>query len=552
MDNGSLPMTEVATQKMRADGSTSWVVRDPFFPVEDVKDNFNRANEGPPPSASWTSGAKGVTGLGEHVVSGNQLKNTAQYAYSYYSALELGDDCEAYITLASNWNGTADLALALADTATVTSASWNCYEVYVSTANTYEISKSVAGTKTVLTNGALTLSVGDSVGIRRIGNRVVLLRRPSGGGWGYVAHAVDSTHTGPYYAAVYMDGKADASQTLDNFGASNVDIDQHIYGPDAAAACQLVSRPADTEILEFYLRVQNVGQANVQGVVATFESNGLNTEVRLGTWDGSVYDVVTVESTASISSGDYVAASVVGDQIQAWHLPLGGDTWSLLATGTDSTYMTAGAVGFYFSDAVAEIDNFYAGTIDTGDLQETLIDETFKWIWTVRDLLPRFTDLYTPNWLQESDVALSLYTLYARTIEDLYVWLEDAGYQAIPHLATLTMPLWEEILDIAVSPNTSWIERRNLATIKRSVVYPEELRTEFFDVIRRLTGVLPSSIVEDYANYRIDLVTAAESGSRLARDLDRVIQERKPVGIQVNNNVTGFLADFGRADLDAV
>lgn len=64
------------------------------FPTTGIIDNFNRADEGPPPSSNWTDLANGLK-----VVS-NQVDGTTDGVnWSCWNVATFGPDCEAYMTM---------------------------------------------------------------------------------------------------------------------------------------------------------------------------------------------------------------------------------------------------------------------------------------------------------------------------------------------------------------------------------------------------------------------------------------------------------------------
>lgn len=82
------------------------------FPTNAVLDNFNRANEGPPPSTSWTN----FIGSGSQVVS-NAWAPSANSGDngSYWNPQTFGPDCEVYMTGATLSTSYMDSYLRLAD-----------------------------------------------------------------------------------------------------------------------------------------------------------------------------------------------------------------------------------------------------------------------------------------------------------------------------------------------------------------------------------------------------------------------------------------------------
>jgi hypothetical protein len=83
------------------------------FPTSSVIDDFNRANEGPPPSSSWDYSLLGGSTNGVKVIS-NQCGGDAAAAggRNAYWKTSFGPDCEAYCTLAVS-PGATDIELVL-------------------------------------------------------------------------------------------------------------------------------------------------------------------------------------------------------------------------------------------------------------------------------------------------------------------------------------------------------------------------------------------------------------------------------------------------------
>jgi hypothetical protein len=68
------------------------------FPVNGVLDDFNRANQGPPPSANWTN-LYTTSYPGTVSVVSNEAASTAAWAAIYWNPVQFGPDCEAYYNL---------------------------------------------------------------------------------------------------------------------------------------------------------------------------------------------------------------------------------------------------------------------------------------------------------------------------------------------------------------------------------------------------------------------------------------------------------------------
>lgn len=72
--------------------------RQPSFPLTPILDNFNRANEGPPPSANWTGDFD--PGFGDDlIVLDNLLQTSFGNGSAYWNQSIYGPDCEVYSTV---------------------------------------------------------------------------------------------------------------------------------------------------------------------------------------------------------------------------------------------------------------------------------------------------------------------------------------------------------------------------------------------------------------------------------------------------------------------
>jgi hypothetical protein len=72
------------------------------FPTTPILDDFNRANEGPPPSANWSAyHASWGFGDGLEVVSNQCKGNSYNLCGDWWSVETFGSDCEVYVTIAT-------------------------------------------------------------------------------------------------------------------------------------------------------------------------------------------------------------------------------------------------------------------------------------------------------------------------------------------------------------------------------------------------------------------------------------------------------------------
>jgi hypothetical protein len=183
------------------------------FPTTGVLDNFNRADEGPPPSANWTDTWTGLGG--GTLVNSNEL-GTPFYGDSYWSASTFGPNSEVYVTIAY-WDYTY-YAVRLQDPGT----SYSCYRLDHGQAEESEtfLSRVDGGFVTQLGAylSAATAGTTGKVGIEASGTSISMYE-DAGGGWSLVGTRTDGTYTAAGYIGV---GFGTASGLLDDFGGGTI------------------------------------------------------------------------------------------------------------------------------------------------------------------------------------------------------------------------------------------------------------------------------------------------------------------------------------------
>lgn len=223
---GSSPTAnEIADAVWSALNSVSFL-----FPTSPIVDDFNRTDQGPPPSADWTNGfAGGFGGSTEpgHEVLSNELGNTFNdVAQNWYNVFPCGPDCDVYLTI-TDVTGVLSWGLA-ARLTEIDGFSSNGYAVIVNPSGItgenrgYAIYRIDNGAITSLASGAesdVGVMSGDTYGIRVMGNNIQLWA-DTGEGWKMKLSAVDSTHKGAGYAGVITESGPLAR--WDNFGAGNI------------------------------------------------------------------------------------------------------------------------------------------------------------------------------------------------------------------------------------------------------------------------------------------------------------------------------------------
>lgn len=167
------------------------------FPLTGILDNFNRSNEGPPPSSNWDIVQHG------HVVSSNQANATeTDDILSVWTAATY-DNPEAYLTVAGADTASVYSFYLLRGYATV--AAQDGYEAWFDLRTGYKVLHMcrVDNQEETQLDDLVDISdiaTGDKVGCRLLNNVLSAWWQPAGGNWTLLAVRTDNTYTGqPYY-----------------------------------------------------------------------------------------------------------------------------------------------------------------------------------------------------------------------------------------------------------------------------------------------------------------------------------------------------------------
>lgn len=184
------------------------------FPVNSVIDNFNRANEGPPPSASWGGiWENGSVGL---VVTGNTCSNASNANGTSYWGTSFGPDVEAFVTITA-FGSYQGVAARLAGTL---GSSPNGYYVQAESSNVVTLFRVDGGSFVQLgASFSQTISNGDKLGISVVGTTVTAYYKAGAGAWTALGNRTDSTYSAAGKVGLRSSG---TSVVLDDFGGGSV------------------------------------------------------------------------------------------------------------------------------------------------------------------------------------------------------------------------------------------------------------------------------------------------------------------------------------------
>lgn len=177
-----------------------------MFPTTPILDNFNRADEGPPPSANWTD-----IGNGLEVISNQAAGSAVGDNISYWNPITFGPDSEVYVTIPVTdvVNGVIYLRF--------NTGSFNGYGlIFGASTSSLSVIRLDGGVPTPL-GAAISqaISNGDSVGLRVIGSTIKVYYKAAAGSWTFLDSRTDATYSA---AGALLLVVVDTTMRLDNFG----------------------------------------------------------------------------------------------------------------------------------------------------------------------------------------------------------------------------------------------------------------------------------------------------------------------------------------------
>lgn len=185
-------------------------------------DDFNRTNEGPPLSSSWTQSGRVSYGF-QVVTNEGQAETVSNTCEEYYNVRDYGPDVEAHYTIGQVSSTTfSSVAVRMADEDT---ANVDCYYAQQRGTTGLQLWRLDNDTDTAL--GSIqtqTIATGDKIGISAIGTTITGYFDDGGAGWAPFDSTMDSTYSsaGPVGQATFLNGGAATQFTFDNWYAGTV------------------------------------------------------------------------------------------------------------------------------------------------------------------------------------------------------------------------------------------------------------------------------------------------------------------------------------------
>lgn len=202
------------------------------FPTTGILDDFNRANEGPPPSASWSS--SGYTAASQASVVSNEVK-FATFAGGGAWGTTFGPDSEGYMTLGATLMSNNIPFLIMVRGKEIGAATIDCYQARLDRIDANpgflmrinRIDNNVSTTLGASDNDtAGTIASGMKIGLEVVGSTLTTYFNRSGT-WTSVSSRSDSTYADAGYVLMTC---TEAAASFDDFGGGT------IPGPTATVA----------------------------------------------------------------------------------------------------------------------------------------------------------------------------------------------------------------------------------------------------------------------------------------------------------------------------
>ncbi len=216
-----------------------------------VLDNFNRANQGPQPSSSWSKFG-GSVGEGLQV-SSNAVTRTSSGSYrqgSYWNPSTFGPDSQVYVTVNNRTAGDEiELGVRLNSVGAGTTTG---YSLNIDGNDNWGFSKYTNGNGSGLDTGTVkSIAVGDKIGLTVSGSTLTAWHKPAAGSWTVVSTINDSTYTGAGYIGANIAGSS--SSAIDDFSGGTTPTSTQKQGD--------LNSDGSVNILDLSILLSRYGQA---------------------------------------------------------------------------------------------------------------------------------------------------------------------------------------------------------------------------------------------------------------------------------------------------
>lgn len=191
------------------------------FPRTALLDDFNRANEGPPPSANWSN----ITGVSDNivVVSNEAGPEADGEGYALWTASTFGPDCEVWVTISTKGTEEHGLFIRTAQGGDITTL-----DAYFLDVNEIGGAANDDWTFYEVTNGSFAalgatvqqeVASGDSFGIEMISSTMLGYYKAGAGAWVEILNRTDATISAAGNIGILIELEP---ARFDNFGGGTI------------------------------------------------------------------------------------------------------------------------------------------------------------------------------------------------------------------------------------------------------------------------------------------------------------------------------------------
>ena len=277
------------------------------FPTTSVIDNFNRSNEGPPPSASW-----GEWDAGLKVVSNRAVGNDGTNHNYWNGASSDYTDVEVYTTIVTSPASLDQVCL----TARFNYGTYSGYLIQWSKDYGLYLHRWVSGGDTTIQTDAGEFANGDSIGMSVVGSDPVVItiyKKASGGSWASVFTYSDSNAN-----RITASGKIGlrtlgTTATLDDFGGGTYTPDTTPPVRSAGAPSGSLTTPGATKTLSLTTdenatcKYSTTANTSYGDMTLTFSGTTTTHTKLVSTSNGTTYNyyVRCIDADSNANTTDY-------------------------------------------------------------------------------------------------------------------------------------------------------------------------------------------------------------------------------------------------------
>jgi hypothetical protein len=183
------------------------------FPASAILDSFNRADTGPPPSASWTSTWE--PGSAGHSVVSNVCLSASGNSTTYWNTT-FGPNVEVYTKVATSSISYLQLAARLINVGTSNVSGY----LLSTTGGNLEVYRIDNDAYTLLgASISQTVSNGDSIGMSIVGSTITVWYKSGAGSWTNMGTRTDSNYSGAGKIGIRSGSSNDK---FDDFGGGTI------------------------------------------------------------------------------------------------------------------------------------------------------------------------------------------------------------------------------------------------------------------------------------------------------------------------------------------